>query len=185
MQEFVLDQLDSLAGQLGRHQRAMGDYVQQFEDWQPLRDEAERAEVERRRVGSSTRLGRLRDRMSRARGLAPPPLVEQMSDEALGVPLPPRVPRVPRGIYLHGSVGTGKSLLMDMLFAATGSTVKHRRRVHYAAFMLEIHRQKTHKPNTLRRFMILLNALLSNRIESTGLCRKDPRAPHRTQSARS
>ena len=43
-------------------------------------------------------------------------------------------------VDLHGHVGTGKSLLMDLLFAATASNVKHRRRVHYAAFILEIHR---------------------------------------------
>eukprot|EP01051_Picozoa_sp_SAG22_P019092 SAG22_NODE_3413_length_1728_cov_1.082873_1_plen_300_part_00 len=140
-QTFVLDQLDSLAGQLGRHQSAMADYVEDFADWQALRDAAEAAEQARRSAGKATRLGRLRDKVAKARGLPEPPPVASLSDEELGVPAEPRVPTVPRGVYLHGEVGTGKSLLMDLLFAATSATVKHRRRVHYASFILEIHRR--------------------------------------------
>ena len=43
----------------------------------------------------------------------------------------------PRGLYVHGEVGRGKTFLMDMFFAA--AEVAPKRRAHFHAFMADVH----------------------------------------------
>ncbi len=45
----------------------------------------------------------------------------------------------PEGVYLWGGVGRGKSFLMECFFACV--PIKHKTRLHFHAFMREVHRQ--------------------------------------------
>ncbi|MBT2829209.1 cell division protein ZapE, partial [Staphylococcus coagulans] len=43
----------------------------------------------------------------------------------------------PHGLYIHGEVGRGKTMLMDLFFQH--STVAHKRRAHFHEFMADVH----------------------------------------------
>ncbi|XP_064628537.1 AFG1-like ATPase [Lineus longissimus] len=47
--------------------------------------------------------------------------------------------RTPKGLYLHGSVGTGKTMLMDFFFEHC--EVKKKRRTHFHTFMTDVHKR--------------------------------------------
>ncbi|HFC8195153.1 cell division protein ZapE [Neisseria meningitidis] len=50
-----------------------------------------------------------------------------------------RSPQVPKGLYFYGGVGRGKSFLMDAFFGCL--PYRRKRRVHFHAFMAEIHQR--------------------------------------------
>src|ERR1700709_1621613 len=42
-----------------------------------------------------------------------------------------------KGLYIHGDVGRGKTMLMDLFFET--SPVEHKRRAHFHEFMADVH----------------------------------------------
>jgi cell division protein ZapE len=48
-------------------------------------------------------------------------------------------PPIPRGVYMYGGVGRGKSFLMDCFFNAV--QLKRKTRLHFHEFMREVHRE--------------------------------------------
>lgn len=50
-----------------------------------------------------------------------------------------RYPNLPRGVYMYGGVGRGKSFIMDCFFNAV--PIQRKTRLHFHEFMREVHRQ--------------------------------------------
>lgn len=48
-------------------------------------------------------------------------------------------PAIPRGVYMHGGVGRGKSFLMDCFYNAV--PLRRKTRLHFHEFMREVHRE--------------------------------------------
>ncbi|XP_038655144.1 lactation elevated protein 1 homolog B isoform X3 [Scyliorhinus canicula] len=48
----------------------------------------------------------------------------------------------PKGLYVYGDVGTGKTMVMDLFYSH--ATVKRKSRVHFHGFMLDVH-QRIHR----------------------------------------
>ena len=64
----------------------------------------------------------------------------------------PALPRVPKGAYIYGDVGTGKTMLMDLLFESVPSDVP-KTRVHFHKFCLDVHlRVHTFKQELLKKY---------------------------------
>ncbi|MBN9023723.1 MAG: AFG1 family ATPase [Rhizobiales bacterium] len=60
----------------------------------------------------------------------------------------PRPKRALRGLYVHGAVGRGKTMLMDVFFAA--APVPDKRRAHFHDFMADVH-ERIHKARQATR----------------------------------
>ncbi|ROT40541.1 AFG1-like ATPase [Sodiomyces alkalinus F11] len=48
---------------------------------------------------------------------------------------------LPRGLYLYGDVGSGKTMLMDLFFDTLPGSVRSKTRIHFHNFMQDVHRR--------------------------------------------
>jgi predicted ATPase len=48
---------------------------------------------------------------------------------------------VPKGIYMYGDVGSGKTMMMDLFFETLSPNIKTKNRIHFHNFMQEVHRE--------------------------------------------
>ncbi len=62
-------------------------------------------------------------------------------------------PPIPRGVYMYGGVGRGKSFLMDCFYSAV--PLKRKTRLHFHEFMREVHRELTAMHGTVNPLNVL------------------------------
>ncbi|KAJ1973637.1 ATPase [Dimargaris xerosporica] len=93
-----------------------------------------------------TIVARLQDLSDQLRGYqprpAPPPNLLTKLTQSLFSTRNHQTTGFPRGLYLYGSVGTGKTMLMDMFFNTLQAPKK--KRIHFHAFMIDVHKRVHH-----------------------------------------
>lgn len=48
---------------------------------------------------------------------------------------------LPKGLYMYGDVGSGKTMLMDMFYDTLPSNVRSKTRIHFHNFMQDVHKR--------------------------------------------
>ncbi|XP_039825280.1 putative ATPase N2B isoform X2 [Panicum virgatum] len=152
-QENVASELDSLLRRLQQYEMEMEDYHAHLYIWENSREKERRRllveeaeDKQRDGVWIDEKRGFLDKLVTRRRRGSIEPGVgmwvsylnrEKKLDKLVGQR--PVAPVAPKGLYLYGNVGSGKTMLMDMFYGATEGVIKHRRRFHFHEAMLEIH----------------------------------------------
>ena len=66
-------------------------------------------------------------------------------------------PPIPRGVYLWGGVGRGKSFLMDVFFQSV--PLRRKTRLHFHEFMREVHRELAEMKGTVDPLRVLARSM--------------------------
>lgn len=66
-------------------------------------------------------------------------------------------PKIPRGVYLFGGVGRGKSFLMDCFYGAV--PLQRKTRLHFHEFMREVHRELAGLQGTVNPLDVLAKSI--------------------------
>uniref|UniRef100_A0A2P2IYT2 Uncharacterized protein MANES_03G016200 n=1 Tax=Rhizophora mucronata TaxID=61149 RepID=A0A2P2IYT2_RHIMU len=157
-QEKVACELEKLLGRLEHYEKDMEDYHVKLANWEKnrenerrklLMEEAGRKQHDGIWVSVKKQRSRLLKRWVSRKILENiEPGVgrwvsylnrEKKLDSLVGVC--PMAPPAPKGIFVYGNVGSGKTMLMDMFYAATNEIVQHRKRLHFHEAMLYINEQ--------------------------------------------
>ncbi|XP_022750273.1 AFG1-like ATPase isoform X2 [Durio zibethinus] len=147
-QEKVALALENLIGRLEQYEKDMVEYHIKLAEWEKHRENEHRRllteEAELKQCGDlwtsvSKRRSRLLERwVFRRKSEDIEPGVgkwvsylnrEKKLDSLVG--RRPTAPSAPKGLYIYGNVGIGKTMLMDMFYSATDGIVKHRQRFHF------------------------------------------------------
>lgn len=158
-QERVAFELEKLLSRLQQYEKDMEDYYVKLAEWEEKREE-ERLKLlvkeakEKQETGGGgiwTTVNKQRNRILEKfaifgkKGAEIEPGVgrwvsylnrERKLDSLVG--RRPSVPPAPKGLYIYGNVGSGKTMLMDMFYSATEGMAKHRIRFHFHEAMLNI-----------------------------------------------
>lgn len=158
-QERVAFELEKLLSRLHQYEKDMEDYYVKLAEWEEKREE-ERLKLlvkeakEKQETGGGgiwTSVNKQRNRILEKfaifgkKGAEIEPGVgrwvsylnrERKLDSLVG--RRPIVPPAPKGLYIYGNVGSGKTMLMDMFYSATEGMAKHRIRFHFHEAMLNI-----------------------------------------------
>jgi protein AFG1 len=50
-------------------------------------------------------------------------------------------PNLPKGLYMYGDVGSGKTMLMDLFYDTLPANIQSRTRIHFHNFMQDVHKR--------------------------------------------
>ncbi|KAM3308525.1 AFG1-like ATPase isoform X2 [Capsicum chacoense] len=151
-QEKVASELENLLGRLEQYEKDMEEYHAKLAQWEDNRESWRRKllmeEAEAKQQGAFKPINKSRNIFQRWMSRKPEDVEEGVGkwvsylnrekklDSQVG--RCPAAPPAPKGLYLYGNVGSGKTMLMDMFYKASEAIVKHRRRFHFHEAMLEI-----------------------------------------------
>ncbi|CAN8065869.1 unnamed protein product [Agarophyton chilense] len=148
-QEQALPKLDALIRDLPPYVEAMESHANKL-----FSIEESRHDILRHEAARLSKLGVVGDAWRKIRyvinGIPSDTPLNALPNEYFGLPEAPAAPQPPAGLYLHGDVGCGKSLLMDMAFECANDVLGSCARVHYHTFMISVY-ELLHKYDTLTK----------------------------------